>query len=124
MCGDVRGSVVTQDASASPVAASPVAEFCAALRALRQASGADPAALARKVGISRTQLYAILAGDIRRPPDWDRVVRPLVAACSGNDPAAIAAWRQRHGALTEAVEQLRRQARQQRRAAPSAPDVP
>jgi hypothetical protein len=94
---------------------SPIAEFCAALRSLRQASGADPVALARQLGISRTQLYAILAGGIKRPPDWDRVVRPLVAACTGGDARAIAQWRRRHAVLTDAVEELRRRDRERRR---------
>ncbi len=61
----------------------PVAEFCAGLRRLQQGSGLDRAVVARRVGYSRSQLYEILDGRIRRPPEWDRLVEPLVRACTG-----------------------------------------
>jgi tetratricopeptide (TPR) repeat protein len=102
-------------------AAGPVAEFCAALRQLRRASGADPVTLARQLGLSRTQLYAILAGEIKRPPDWDRVVRPLVEACTGGDPAALAWWRRRHAVLVEVAEEMRRRDRRARQGGFGAP---
>jgi hypothetical protein len=89
----------------------PVGEFCAALDQLRIEPGADVPLLAKQLGLSRTQLYAILAGTIRRPPDWDRVVRPLVDACTRGDPRAVAAWRQRHAVLTGVWEELRRRDR-------------
>jgi tetratricopeptide (TPR) repeat protein len=89
----------------------PVSEFCAALDQLRIKSGADVSVLARQLGISRTQLYAILAGTIKRPPDWDRVVRPLVDACTRGDSRAVAAWRQRHAVLIGVWEELRRRDR-------------
>ncbi|MGH3170451.1 MAG: hypothetical protein ACRDN0_31795, partial [Trebonia sp.] len=60
----------------------PVGEFCAALDELRVGSGTHVPLLARQLGLSRAQLYAILGGKITRPPDWDRVVRPLVEACA------------------------------------------
>lgn len=65
-------------------------------------------ALAKRVGLSRAQLYAILAGRIKRPPEWDRVVRPLVDACTGGDPGSLATWRRRHAILTGVWEELRR----------------
>jgi tetratricopeptide (TPR) repeat protein len=86
----------------------PLSEFCAALDRLRIASGAQVPLLARQLGLSRAQLYAILAGKIKRPPDWDRVVRPLVEACAGGEPDALAVWRRRHAILTEVWEELRR----------------
>ena len=45
---------------------------------------------------------------MKRLPDWDAIVRPLVEACTGGNPAAVAAWRRRHGLMTAAWEQLRR----------------
>lgn len=90
----------------------PVAEFCAGLKRLRQASGCDPVALARRLSISRTQLYAILNGEIKRPPDWARFVAPLVEACTSGDARAVAEWRRRHGVLVGVWEELSRQNRQ------------
>jgi tetratricopeptide (TPR) repeat protein len=113
--------------------ASPVAEFCAALSQLRRAAGAEPTALARRLGISRAQLYVILNGDIKRPPDWDRVVRPLVEACTGGDPRALDSWRRRHAVLVDVYEELRSRDRRagrgrpgsaQARREPPAPGVP
>jgi len=45
-------------------AATPVAGFCADLRRRWRASGRDLPSVARDVRISRTQLYAILGGEI------------------------------------------------------------
>jgi tetratricopeptide (TPR) repeat protein len=90
----------------------PVSEFCAKLDELRVESGADVPLLARRLGLSRTQLYTILAGRIKRPPDWSRIVRPFVDVCSEGSPAALAAWRQRHAILTDVWEELRRRDRQ------------
>jgi tetratricopeptide (TPR) repeat protein len=86
----------------------PVSEFCAQLDELRIASGAAVPMLAKHLGLSRAQLYAILAGRVKRPPDWDRVVRPLVHACSRGDPGVVAAWRRRHAVLNGVWEELRR----------------
>jgi tetratricopeptide (TPR) repeat protein len=97
--------------SADPLAG-PVSEFCAKLDELRAESGADVRQLAKRLGLSRPQLYAILAGRVKRPPEWDRVVRPLVDACTGGDPSALTAWRQRHTILTVVWEELRRRDRQ------------
>ncbi|MGH3754071.1 MAG: ATP-binding protein, partial [Pseudonocardiaceae bacterium] len=86
----------------------PVAEFCAALRQLQEGCGLDRAELARRLNYSRSQLYQILDGGIRRPPEWDRLVEPLVRACTGDDDRAVAAWHRRHGVLVEVHSELRR----------------
>lgn len=86
----------------------PVADFCAGLRQLRAGSGIPVAVLAGRLGVSRQHLYAVLGGRVRRLPDWDTMVRPLVEACAGGSPAAVTAWRRRHGLMTAAWEQLRR----------------
>ncbi|MEU4215464.1 helix-turn-helix domain-containing protein, partial [Actinoplanes sp. NPDC026623] len=85
----------------------PVAAFCAGLRRRWQASGRDLPGVARDVGISRTQLYAILNGEIRRPPDFDHLVRPLIRACGGTD-ADVADWRRRHEILVGVHAETRR----------------
>jgi Helix-turn-helix domain len=91
--------------------AGPVAEFCAALKQLRQASGHDPRTLARQLNISKTQLYAILNGEIKRPPDWASFVGPLVETCTGGNAQAVAQWRRRHAVLVTVWEELSRQSR-------------
>jgi tetratricopeptide (TPR) repeat protein len=91
--------------------AGPVSAFCAQLDELRIESGVEVPLLARQLGLSRAQLYAILAGRITRPPDWDRVVRPLVDTCTGGDPGGLTAWRRRHAVLTGIWEELRRRGR-------------
>jgi tetratricopeptide (TPR) repeat protein len=88
--------------------ADPVGEFCAQLNQLRIGAGIKVSALARRLNLSRTRMYAILAGTISRPPDWDRVVRPLVEACTAGDACTVADWRQRHTIVTGVWEQLRR----------------
>ncbi|SDZ53207.1 NB-ARC domain-containing protein [Asanoa ishikariensis] len=84
----------------------PVGEFCADLRRLWKASGRDLPSVAREVRISRAQLYAILGGEIRRPPDFGALVRPLVLACGATD-AELADWRRRHDVLVGVHEGLR-----------------
>ncbi|MGH3685099.1 MAG: ATP-binding protein [Pseudonocardiaceae bacterium] len=86
----------------------PVAEFCAALRQLQEGCGLDRAELARQLNYSRSQLYQILDGGIRRPPEWDRFVEPLVRACTGHDERVVADWRRRHGVLVTVHSELRR----------------
>jgi tetratricopeptide (TPR) repeat protein len=86
----------------------PVAEFCAGLRRLVQACALDRAVLARRVGYSRSQLYEILDGRISRPPEWDRLVEPLVRACTGNDARAVSIWRRRHDVLVAVYSELKR----------------
>ncbi len=90
----------------------PVAEFCAGLRRLLQGSGLERAVAARRVGYSRSQLYEILDGRIRRPPEWDRLVEPLVRACTGDDERAVTEWRRRHDVLVAVHGELTRQDRQ------------
>jgi len=84
------------------------------LRRLQQGSGLDRATLARRVGYSRSQLYEILDGRIHRPPVWDRLIEPLVRACTGDDQRAIAVWRRRHDVLVAVYSELTRQDRQDR----------
>ncbi|MFE9204839.1 tetratricopeptide repeat protein [Micromonospora sp. NPDC007230] len=86
---------------------SPVAAFCADLRRCWQASGRNLPSVAREIRISRTQLYAILNGEIKRPPDFDTLVRPLIRACGGTD-TDVADWRRRHEVLVGVHTQLHR----------------
>ena len=86
--------------------AGPVADFCSDLRRLRAQSRIPVATLAGRLNVSRQHLYAVLGGQVKRLPDWDTLVRPLVEACADSDPAAVAAWRRRHGVMTAAWEQL------------------
>ena len=95
-----------------------------ALKQLRQASGYEPRTLARQLNISRAQLYAILNGEIKRPPDWVRFVGPLVEACTGGDAQAVSAWRRRHAVLVQVCEELNRQRRLQPLAADPGKAVP
>jgi tetratricopeptide (TPR) repeat protein len=60
------------------------------------------------VGYSRSQLYEILDGRISRPPEWDRLVEPLVRACTGNDERAVGIWRRRHDVLVAVYSELKR----------------
>jgi tetratricopeptide (TPR) repeat protein len=90
----------------------PVADFCTGLRRLQQGCGLDRSVLARRLGYSRSQLYEILDGRISRPPEWDRLVEPLVRACTGNDEVAVAEWRRRHDVLAEVYHAFRNQHRQ------------
>jgi tetratricopeptide (TPR) repeat protein len=92
----------------------PVAELCAGLRQLQEGSGLTRAALARRLNYSRSQLYDILDGRIRRPPEWDRLVEPLVCACVGDDEAVIAHWRRRHEVLVGVYDELTRRRRRER----------
>jgi tetratricopeptide (TPR) repeat protein len=99
-----------------------LAALCADLRLLRtQAGGPSLRTLERRLRVSKTQLGAILAGRIRRPPDW-RVVAALVtgvyeyAAQNGRlDRLSLRAgvneyWRPRHATLEHVFSQSRRPA--------------
>jgi tetratricopeptide (TPR) repeat protein len=85
----------------------PVVVFCAELKRRWRASGRDLASVAREVRISRAQLYAILNGEIKKPPDFEGLVRPLVKACGGSD-AELAEWRRRHEVLVGVHAELRK----------------
>ena len=89
----------------------PVGEFCVGLRRLRETSGVSMTTAARRLNVSRQHLYAVLGGQVKRPPDWDKVVRPLVEVCTGGDQTAVAQWRARHELLVQVWEELRRQYR-------------
>jgi len=81
------------------------------LKQLQQRCELDRAELAHQLGYSRSQLYAILGGRIIRPPEWDRLVEPLVRACTGNDEHAVAFWRRRHDVLVQVCSELNRPGR-------------
>ncbi|MEU4625053.1 tetratricopeptide repeat protein [Actinoplanes sp. NPDC023801] len=98
----------------------PVAAFCAELRQRWRASGRDLSGVARELRISRAQLYAILNGEIKRPPDFDTLVGPLIRACRGTEPE-LADWRRRHEVLTAVHTELRRRTKPAPSAPPSAP---
>jgi hypothetical protein len=97
----------------------PIAKFCADLDELRKRSGRDIRTLALELKISRPQLYAILDGKRKTPPDWD-FVRRLVIACGGKD-SAVDEWRRRHAVLVMVYEELNRR---QRQTPPAADPVP
>jgi formylaminopyrimidine deformylase / aminopyrimidine aminohydrolase len=89
----------------------PVADFCAALRELQVASGISRSALAREIHYGRSQLYDILDGRIRRPPEWDRLVEPLLRSCLRGKPDVerlVADWRTRYEVLLRVHDELTR----------------
>jgi thiaminase/transcriptional activator TenA len=89
----------------------PVADFCAALRDLQVSSGISRSTLAREVHYGRSQLYDILDGRIRRPPEWDRLVEPLIRTCLRGRPdleRALADWRTRYEVLLRVYDELAR----------------
>lgn len=92
----------------------PVADFCAELAELQRKSRIPRAVLARTLNYGRSQLYAILDGRIKRPPEWDRLVEPLVRTCLANELAgpalerAVADWRHRHEIVVRVWEELGR----------------
>jgi thiaminase len=89
----------------------PVADFCAALRDLQVASGISRSSLAREIHYGRSQLYDILDGRIRRPPEWDRLVEPLLRTCLRGKPDVdrlVADWRTRYEVLLRVHDELTR----------------
>ena len=91
----------------------PVADFCAALRDLQVASGISRSSLAREIHYGRSQLYDILDGRIRRPPEWDRLVEPLLRTCLRGKPDVerlVADWRTRYEVLLRVHDELTRRA--------------
>ena len=91
----------------------PVADFCAALRQLQVASGISRGTLAREIHYGRSQLYDILDGRIRRPPEWDRLVEPLLRTCLRGKPdleRLVTEWRTRYEVLLRVHDELTRRA--------------
>lgn len=89
----------------------PVADFCATLRELQVASGISRSTLAREIHYGRSQLYDILDGRIRRPPEWDRLVEPLLRTCLRGKPdleRLVADWRTRYEVLLRVHDELTR----------------
>jgi thiaminase len=89
----------------------PVADFCVALRDLQVASGISRSALAREIHYGRSQLYDILDGRIRRPPEWDRLVEPLLRTClrdRADLERTVSDWRTRYEVLLRVHDELTR----------------
>jgi hypothetical protein len=57
---------------------------------------------------SRSQLYEILDGRITRPPEWDRLVEPLVRLCTDGDRDLIEGWRRRYDVLVAVHQEIGR----------------
>jgi thiaminase len=99
----------------------PVGDFCADLAELQRSSGLNRTTLARLLNYGRSQLYEILDGRIKRPPEWDRLVEPLVRTCLARSLSgaglerAVADWRHRHEVLVRVHDEL---SRRRPRAAP------
>jgi NACHT domain len=105
-------------------AVGPVAEFCADLNQLRISSGRDYRTLARELNMGKSQLYTILTGKRKTPPDWQGFVRPLVKVCTNGDTRAETAWRRRHEILVGVYEELNRRQKQTPPAADPGPAEP
>jgi thiaminase/transcriptional activator TenA len=92
----------------------PVGDFCAELAELQRTSGLSRTALARMLNYGRSQLYEILDGRIKRPPEWDRLVEPLVRTCLARSlggaglERAVGDWRHRHEVLVRVCDELSR----------------
>jgi hypothetical protein len=94
---------------AEPTDAEPVKAFCTELRHLTRRSSLSAVAASRRLHISRSQYYAIINGDVRRPPDWAKV-EAILRMC-GEDDAAVAAWRRRHDEMVTAYDSRRTERR-------------
>jgi tetratricopeptide (TPR) repeat protein len=113
-----------------------VRQFCEDLRVMwRQAGGPSLRALSKRVGRSKSQVGAILGGQVRRPPDWE-VVRELITAflqhATDRDRARNVAlrggideyWRPRHALLEHASRVHQPAGADASAAAPVAPPRP
>jgi transcriptional regulator with XRE-family HTH domain len=69
-----------RDDTGPRVGLTPLALFCARLKRLQQAAGLTQASLAEAAGLQKSQMSAILNGDIKKLPDWN-VVKKVVHAC-------------------------------------------
>jgi len=77
-CGHHGSTTVTSEPD------DPIAEFCAELRKMQVASGLTATQLARRLNISKSQVYTIRNGQLRRPPSWD-LVQCWIEICVGED---------------------------------------
>ena len=74
------GQDMAREDTGSAVDSPPLARFCARLKRLQQAAGLTQVSLARGAGLRKSQMSAILNGDIKKVPDWN-VVKEVVHAC-------------------------------------------
>lgn len=107
---------------------SPVRHFCAQLDGFVRAAGQTRSYVVSRHPMSDSQVYAVLAGTVKTPPSFDRMVVPIVEICGG-DAAVIAQWRTRHDTMVRVYElqkSLRRKAAAETTAADAPPgfDVP
>ncbi|MDR7277887.1 carbohydrate binding domain-containing protein [Catenuloplanes atrovinosus] len=91
----------------------PVRRFCDELSDLVRDAGLKRADVVRAHPMSESQVYAVLRGEVRTPPPFDRMVLPIVQAC-GADEERVKWWRSRHAMMVREHELYRR------RPAPSA----
>jgi hypothetical protein len=82
-----------------------VAAFCTELRHLTQRCSLSATAASRRLHISRSQYYAVINGEVRRPPDWSKV-EVILRMCEQPD-TAIGEWRQRHDEMVLGYDRLR-----------------
>ncbi|GAB7042437.1 MULTISPECIES: hypothetical protein [Catenuloplanes] len=82
---------------------SPVRHFCAQLDAFVRASGQTRSYVVSRHPMSDSQVYAVLAGTVKTPPSFDRMVVPIVEICGGG-PAAVAQWRTHHDTMVRVYE--------------------
>ncbi|MDR7274284.1 carbohydrate binding domain-containing protein [Catenuloplanes atrovinosus] len=97
---------------------SPVRHFCGQLDAFVRASGQTRSYVVSRHPMSDSQVYAVLAGTVKTPPSFDRMVVPVVEICGG-DAAAVAQWRTRHDTMVRVYELQK----SLRRKAPAGPDT-
>jgi hypothetical protein len=83
----------------------PVEAFCTELRHLTRRSSLSASAASRRLHISRSQYYAIINGEVRRPPDWAKV--EVILRLCGEVDGTVAAWRQRHDRMVLEYDELR-----------------
>jgi hypothetical protein len=78
----------------------PIAAFCAELREAQEDAKIPVVQLARRLKISKSQIYAIRNGQLRRPPSWDLVQR-WIEICAGDEDSRgrVRSMRQRYQRL-------------------------
>ncbi|MFI5838774.1 hypothetical protein ACIA8K_03535 [Catenuloplanes sp. NPDC051500] len=82
---------------------SPVRHFCAQLDAFVRAAGQTRSYVVSRHPMSDSQVYAVLAGTVKTPPSFDRMVMPIIGICGG-DTAVTAQWRSRHDTMVRVYE--------------------